>query len=76
MSDEKDIHEVMRAERTGKTTAREKANLRKDMLQAIRDCDEDSFMDAIRALGYTPESVEYKAFLKKFRAHVANRRKL
>jgi restriction endonuclease Mrr len=74
MSDEKEIQEVMQAERMQRTSERQKANLRSDMLRAIKECNEETFMYAIDALGHKPGSEEYKKYQKKFREHVGNRR--
>jgi len=65
----------MQAERKQRTTERQEANLKQAMLEAIRNCDEPGFMHAIRALGHTEDSDEYKSYQKKFRAHVLSRTK-
>ena len=65
MSDEKEIREVMRAERKHKTVKQQEADLRQFMLKAIRNCDEESFLWAVTALGHEPGSDEYEKFRKK-----------
>jgi hypothetical protein len=74
MSEEKEIREVMRGERANRTSARQKADLKRDMLRAIREGDEAAFMYAIAGLGHEPGSEQYKEFQKRFREHVASRR--
>ena len=73
MSDEKEIREVMRAERKHKTVKQQEADLRQFMLKAIRNCDEESFLWAVIALGHEPGSDEYEKFRKKWRALVGKR---
>jgi hypothetical protein len=73
MSDEKDIREVMRGDRRGKTVRQQEADLKRFMLTAIRNCDEESFLWAITALGHEPGSAEYEEFRKKWRELVEKR---
>lgn len=73
MSDEKEIREVMRAERRHKTVKQQEADLREFMLKAIRNCDEESFLWAVTALGHEPGSDEYEKFRKRWRALVGKR---
>jgi hypothetical protein len=73
MCDEKEIREVMRAERKHRTVKQQEADLRRFMLTAIRNCDEESFLWAVTALGHEPDSAEYEKFRKKWRELVGRR---
>src|SRR5271168_333005 len=73
MAEEKEIREVMRGDRANRTSARQKADLKNDMLRAIRECDEAAFMYAIAGLGHEPGSELYEQYRKRFREHVARR---
>jgi hypothetical protein len=73
MSDEKEIREVMRAERKHKTVKQHEADLKQFMLKAIRNCDEEGFLWAVTALGHERGSDEYETFRKRWRALVGKR---
>jgi len=73
MSDEKEIREVMRAERKHKTVKQQEADLKQFMLMAIRNRDEESFLWAVTALGHEPGSAEYEKFRKRWRELVGRR---
>jgi hypothetical protein len=73
MSDEKEIREVIRAERRHKTVKQQEADLKQFMLTAIRNRDEESFLWAVTALGHEAGSAEYERFRKKWRELVERR---
>ncbi len=73
MSDEKEIRDVMKAERRRRTEERLEADLKGYLLKAIKDGNEEQFMQGISDLGHKPGSEKYEYYQKRWRALVGRR---
>ena len=74
MAEEKDLHEVMEADkRRGRrpidiAARRERDEIRKLLLELLKAGDEKGFMQAMRAYGWSDDSAEFQRALKIWRA--------